>query len=1678
MSGIPSPGVEVIQEFQVTAPTIVQPTLMPCNVGAAYEVIEALNTDGTLNSDAEYGDYAQIPLTIPQSEFPSPRGNIDEVDVLEEEIETFLDFSGQLLQLPIRPFGDAFLKDWNEAYRAAFFVDKTVWNLEGLQLVFTFDTAARLSTDNQVTVLFSGLGLTIAQVVEQINEAAGRELAFAYPAASPTGLLIASPTYGTRSSLTFKAGASGNIGFGLPANQDVRIEASGFKAQDDGDGDQTSPWIEFFTGHWYLDGSSAEGSIPKAWGGLTVITGSAFDAEPYQLKADDVSGGEDELVLGSAPSVNFTTDIPLLAATASNPGDQFYGDGAHIKSGEVIKVETDRFKLGVLDSVNSTFDSSGEPTIRVYTAVEVETLTNTTPMAPRYAWFQAQGLLADDAASTAVAADLTSQDASPAQNAEVMSDVDVVTQEFPAGAGAGQFNLTGLDIKVRMTINGVEQAEQTFVFPAGAFDLATVAGRDAFLTAINAGFTGVVWSWTVVGGVAYYLTATMSDSGSADDILIISFDGTANEAFNFSRITPGSQGTGKDPEFGPADVADLGPTFDWSRLLALKIRQFTAGDVITGALSGATGTVVAGGNSQVVPYTPLPGPAFQDNEEITDGGGLSVGFVVGVDPNYLIIKQTAVGSLVDNGGGVTAVVRRVIDDSLNNVTYLGVESKAGGDFAASDQLQDVAGDNVAQLYAAWAGFGTYDVPHGLLLLPHDEMNLELHRVVYNEPVPTIYAVSVDFAPAEPAVGPTWTPGAQIVNSVGDLATVVAAFMFPNAGVAREGMVYLAAVQNPANWVNPVTLGPTGVEAAIAAGVGLQDFLPIPFDQAGGGAGGTVYNEVATLVNDLNTVTEVNGLQWLNGYLTFYDASENELVRLGARTAAAVGGQEIRLGVTNTPSRAGNINGNAIIPLADENLGWWDGLAVYGTGQWENAEIVGGALTFPLNIPVGEGMRLDVSGTAAMWYNNSGGPLVYANMTELLVGTSGASDGLNSVNLPGGGANPWATAVTILPGQDDSGNPILVVRTQATGFTESLEALAYAAPAVAEGWGTIGFSVGAQGFGTSAISGKRIRFQFDHSPRVFDTVAPSNSLLEIIEAINSDAGFTVASRGGSTNEALKLTSPLAGVASTVQMLDADTTEDAWNTDPTTYPGAFAAWRLGMTTLQSNDESVGSGRPFPDAWVGDTAGELNISAEIHRHPVTGWPLWPAVSDQYIQYRGHRLDVSPDAADPGLLVFDSPDDITDALSPTTTQNPLGLGAFLTSLNAPGIQTSALGVTEVSAAAEEGTLTGFADAFDFLEKEEIYGLSLLTHLETVHQAGVTHVDDMSQPEKKGERIVIFNPLVPTHANSTLVASGTNGETQTGFSDRFVMDQDPAAALSAAGLNPALPFTEDDGVYLEITVSGELRRYLLSSVNGPIGFFNLGPFANVDSSGFYTTTPLTETLTGADWSLFIRGAELVLPGTTKPDLNGIATAVAGAASAYKNRRAFYLFPDRAKTNLTGTEIEVEGYYLCAAVAGMVGQLPPQQGFTNYPITGFTGIIGSNEKFREDQLDVIAGGGVYIIKQDVAGAPLSCRHQLSTDVSSIEKRELSITKAVDYTAKFLRTGLRGFIGTYNITPSLLDILSTVVQGHLEFLSTSGIIASGELNNIIQDETQPDRVLIDVTLEVLFPCNYIRLTLVI
>lgn len=521
--------------------------------------------------------------------------------------------------------------------------------------------------------------------------------------------------------------------------------------------------------------------------------------------------------------------------------------------------------------------------------------------------------------------------------------------------------------------------------------------------------------------------------------------------------------------------------------------------------------------------------------------------------------------------------------------------------------------------------------------------------------------------------------------------------------------------------------------------------------------------------------------------------------------------------------------------------------------------------------------------------------------------------------------------------------------------------------------------------------------------------------------------------------------------------------------------YSSWYIIAANLANLSASWGVSVPTPDMYE-DTAGDVHFKHDLLRSS-TGEPIGSASQGLYLTYTAVRGDVSAAAttSEPALLVFEDIDELEEAIGPVTPDNPLAYGMFIAMSNAANTEISGLGVSATSSDSPYGTLTAWQEALDFLETEDVYGLSILTDDSLVHQIVETHVNAMSASTAKGERIGVICQDRPTREYDDIAASGSDGEA---LSATLFETNNPllTAGLTAAGVNPA-SISVSDGVYLDI--ESDSYRWNISAVtSGTQVTVNKTFVAGENDDNFYyegTDTLLTQLLVNETYSVKVRGD--TIPSTTAGKATEVDTYV-NIAQSYQNRRIWFLVANGAYASVSGVETLVEGFFLTSAKVGQIAGTLPSTPFTNLPISGFTRVVGTNDRYSETHMNRLAAGGCDVIIQPGRGASLTSRHQLTTNVLSVETREQSIVKAVDFCAKFLRTGLRKFIGRYNITESFLDTLATVVQGQLRFLSENGVIAGADLNNIIQDTTNPDTVLVDVTLEVLYPCNYIRVTLVI
>lgn len=455
-------------------------------------------------------------------------------------------------------------------------------------------------------------------------------------------------------------------------------------------------------------------------------------------------------------------------------------------------------------------------------------------------------------------------------------------------------------------------------------------------------------------------------------------------------------------------------------------------------------------------------------------------------------------------------------------------------------------------------------------------------------------------------------------------------------------------------------------------------------------------------------------------------------------------------------------------------------------------------------------------------------------------------------------------------------------------------------------------------------------------------------------------------------------------------------------------------------------------------------------------------------YVSYKALRLDVSDQATDPTLLSFESTTEMEAAIGPISVDNPLALAFFYALANSPTHPVKGIGISEVNAAKPDGTAEAYVSSFEFLEGHEVYVIVPLTQDPTVHQFLQTHVNAMSDPDNKSERIAFINQAMPLYEKAEVIAAGTGGNSGT-----------------VVGANPAEFMTSVDFAIAQAEAGDILVVSALASTDDSPDAVNgtAGPLYGVTITGVKAgddfTLEFDGTATGisTDWNGLIDvNWTLYRPGPAISAAVDQAEQIALIGEGFADRRVFHHWPDQVVADIEGTAFIIDGFYPAAAWAGLVGELDPDQGFTNMTIAGFTGVKHSNGYFSRSQLDRMAGGGTFINFQESQSAPLKCRHQLATDTSTTQKRELSVTKVIDYVAKFLRQSLSKKIGKFNVTQSFLDTLATSIQGLLRSLVESGVLNGASLLGIEVDEVEPDKINITVLLDVAFPVNRIAITL--
>jgi hypothetical protein len=491
-------------------------------------------------------------------------------------------------------------------------------------------------------------------------------------------------------------------------------------------------------------------------------------------------------------------------------------------------------------------------------------------------------------------------------------------------------------------------------------------------------------------------------------------------------------------------------------------------------------------------------------------------------------------------------------------------------------------------------------------------------------------------------------------------------------------------------------------------------------------------------------------------------------------------------------------------------------------------------------------------------------------------------------------------------------------------------------------------------------------------------------------------------------------------------------------------AAAEASLSYSVRRNVQSAVGDIDVTSSATISSTQVSLPLALTYTLAPFGAVPVISA--NVLITYRAQRIEKSSDVWEYTKVSELQADFGLDQIVP---ENPVVFAAYISLLSA-AVQTNLVALNSSFLADE---LLSYQNALDsVLSLTEMYAINVLSHSSAVHTALKSHCETLSLPDNALERVGICNRqivLVGTVVDE-ITTGGAEGLAGTG---NLVLTS-AASEFITDGVVP--------GHFIAVSAPSLVAgRYEIASVDSQTQVTLVGPVPAASN--------------GVTFSV-------------EKDLQkGEQAAILSAyAASLGSRRLVMVWPDQVKGPV-GSEIRtLPGYFLGATIGALTTGLPTQQGLTNLSVGYFTGVKNSTKYFDRTQLNVIASGGVMIFAQDVIDVTaLYVRHQLTTDTSAIKFQEYSVTKNVDFIAKFIRNNHKQFIGQYNIVESTFDDLKSNATGIIKYLTENtriprfgGVISSGRLVSIEQDPQNIDTIIEKWSLAIPIPLNNLDITIVV
>lgn len=431
-------------------------------------------------------------------------------------------------------------------------------------------------------------------------------------------------------------------------------------------------------------------------------------------------------------------------------------------------------------------------------------------------------------------------------------------------------------------------------------------------------------------------------------------------------------------------------------------------------------------------------------------------------------------------------------------------------------------------------------------------------------------------------------------------------------------------------------------------------------------------------------------------------------------------------------------------------------------------------------------------------------------------------------------------------------------------------------------------------------------------------------------------------------------------------------------------------------------------------------------------------------HVPYKALRTDLSG-----SVLAIDGPDDNLGVFGEVSEDNPLALGVSIALSNT---------TTRVRAiAVKSNDSQGYASALELAEGERLYGVVPLTQDQAVCQAFALHAQQLSTPEEAMWRVALVNTAIPTK-----VTVGT-------FTKDIVNANAGNNSISVVAGKYVLTSSNSTFISDNVTPGDTLNVTAGTGAPNPVGTMQILEVVSnqqvvVQAQGvatgvsFYITRTLSKTQRAA--------------------------AVAAVSRTFGSNRVIHIQPDTVVVNVGGRNVVQPGYFLCCAVAGLIAGFPSQQGFTNIGVAGITDISNSNFTFTRAQMNTMAEAGTFLFVQETTGSIPYVRHELTTDMSVLEYRELQQVKNWDFLSYYYHDKVKSFIGRWNITTDTISTIRQTIDASSAQLKSKKLPRIGAplldavIDNLSQNVNNRDNL--DCRLKIKMPAtlNYMNMYLVI